>query len=200
MKLPRLRFLFPATCLILVCFSSLSGLAASKPQEVTIYLHNGTDVTGVLTGLNAENYEIQTDKGTEKIGRKRYQGMVLNTSEEKALSEKISRDAGLYITSAKYAYDLRGRIQANFKEPKKVCTFKNYPLAHFQVKRNGKIQNLGLLVRSGCPELDNALLSAIQNAALLPLPADYTLPVFPVNFPYQPPQKAVAKPGKSAAP
>jgi hypothetical protein len=219
--------LFALGALLGLCFfpacaeSQTSGNEAAvqtAPQEVTIYLHTGTDKTGTLVSFDGHTLGLKTSAGIEKIDRKQYQGMVLNTPEEKQFSERVSRDPVLYMTGAMFVFETRNRIKAKLVEPKTTCTPQNFPMVHFIATRELKIKNRALLLSSGCKDLDHAVLQAVLELKLPEFPKDSPFDFYPINYFYEPPgfvaepaqsaeagQKApgpesVAKPGASPAP
>lgn len=159
---------------------------AYRPSEVMIYLHDGTDKTGTLTHLGKDGYTLQTPSGPVTVERKLYQGMVLNTPEEKAVSEKIARDFMLYLASGQYSFALKKEILAKIQLPKKNCSMKSLPVVHFHVMPDGAIKNQQLLLASGCPETDAAIMKAVESVKPIPLSKDYTPPFFPMNYVYDP--------------
>jgi hypothetical protein len=162
---------------------------ASFIPEVTIYLHDGKDVTGTLKHLDSNEYSIQTKKGEVKIGRLRYQGMIVNIPEEKAIAQSITTDPMLYIAAARYGYSVRPLIREKVKEPTANCILKSYPVAHFQILRNGFVKNPQIILSSGCSGFDQSLLTAIQQMTPPAFNKDYTLDMFPMNFVYDPKTK-----------
>ncbi|MBY0449842.1 MAG: energy transducer TonB [Cyanobacteria bacterium] len=173
----------------------MSSLAQGlKSPEVTIYLHNGTDVTGHLIEMNAKGYRVKTDKGETFVRQGLYQGLILNNEEEKKVAASITHDPFVMMSGARYAFDMRNELQSNLKATMEKCPtqpLKTYALVHFVIEKNGKIRDLQPILSSGCPPLDSALLKTIQAKKLPPLPSDFPFAYFPVNMtmPLPPPRK-----------
>jgi TonB family protein len=155
-------------------------------REVVIYRQDGSQVTGVLMSKDAKGYQLKAADGVIHVPQKRYQGMVLNTTEEKAAADRISTDIIAFMGAAKYAHGLRGQIRDLIKAPSDSCIQKSAPITHFQVLKDGKIENIALLLSSGCKALDKAVLTAVQRVKAAPLPNDYPMAMFPANFVYEP--------------
>jgi hypothetical protein len=173
--------------------ASLGLMACADPAQapptstVVVFLHNGTDKTGELIGFNGNQLSLKTATGIEKIERLRYQGLVLDTPTERKIAERMTQDPLAYIAAGMYVSELRTNIRKAIVEPKDTCKPTNFPWAHFQVSKAGKIQQYQLLVSSGCPALDTALSQAIQTTQAKPLPADLPFEAYPINFYYEPP-------------
>jgi hypothetical protein len=160
----------------------------AKPPRVTIYLHNGTDVSGTLLRVTDTHYEVRQDHGhLFRVPMRSYQGMVLDTLEEKKVSERITTDFIHYMTAARYNFDLRQALDRALAPwatilPKN-CGQAGYPVLHFQVGRRGQIKHPVMLAETSCA--GNAmptLLKALDALRLEPLPVDFTGTVLPVNF------------------
>ncbi len=164
------KMAFSKMALLLLLFGGLlsqtlapNALAKAAP-EVMVYLHSGTDRTGTMSAFDGKTITLKTQSGTEAIPRKSYQGLVLNTPSEKAISEKLSKDIGAYMEAGKFTYDHRSRIKQALEKSAPTCkNLKNFPWVHFTVAPNQTITNVTMLSSSGCPALDQHLVKTIQS-------------------------------------
>jgi hypothetical protein len=164
----------------------LSNAMAKETNEVTVYLHSGTDRTGTMTAFDGKTITLKTKSGTEAIPRKSYQGLVLNTPSEKAISEKLAKDIGSYMEAGKFTYDHRTRIKQALDKNAPACkTLKNFPWVHFTVAPNQTVTNVTLLSSSSCPALDAHLVKTIQSVKP-PSIQSIGVPFFPMNYIYEP--------------
>lgn len=159
---------------------------AKETTEVTVYLHSGTDRTGTMTAFDGKTITLKTKSGMESIPRKSYQGLVLNTPSEKAISEKLAKDIGSYMEAGKFTYDHRTRIKQAFEKNAPACkTLKNFPWVHFTVAPNQTVTNVTLLSSSSCPALDAHLVKTIQSVKPASIQS-IGVPFFPMNYIYEP--------------
>lgn len=178
-------------CFFSACAESPSVANNQAPKtpvtnEVMMYLHNGTDTTGTIVAFDGDTFELKTKTGVQKVERKLYQGMVLNIPEEKKFAEKAATDPGLYMTGSKFVFDLRNSIKAGLVEPKSQCKLKNFPILHFAVTRDLRMKDQVLLLSSGCKDLDDAVLKAV-NTVTIPKYPDISFDFYPLNYFYEPP-------------
>lgn len=166
------------------------NLGDPDTSVVVMYLHDGTEATGTLEKVDSKHYWLKTDQGVQKIKRDQYQGMVLNTPQEQKIAQRISTDMIVYMTAARYTYDFRQRLTPVLQaSASSDCKLKTLPLAHFQIQRDGTPKKVTLLSESNCPEVDQALVQAIQSVEPTPLPSDIPFAPFPMNYLYDPSQK-----------
>lgn len=175
----------------------LTGLAllqapAMANSEVTIYLHDGTDVTGTITQANTETLTVKTTKETVTIPRKQYQGMVLNTPQQKEMAHLITTDPiamvsyGMYSQQAreKINFALKKSLQGNLCPVSKLQT--SQPVAHIQINPKGVVQKTFLLSASTCDALNQALLKSLKTVKMGPFPKDYPFNMHVLNYFYMP--------------
>jgi hypothetical protein len=183
-------FLLLASGLLLLPVAALGKEAPKEtpkaPPEVMIYLHSGTDRTGTLSRFDGKTITLKTQSGTEAIPRKSYQGLVLNTPSEKAISEKLAKDIGSYMEAGKFTFDHRARIRQALEKNAPPCkSLKNFPWVHFTVAPNQTITNVTLLSSSSCPALDAHLVKTIQSVKPASIES-IGIPFFPMNYIYEP--------------
>src|SRR5262245_43991091 len=99
--MPRPFWILPAVTVLMMGGFALA--AAPATPEVMIFLHDGTDVTGRITKVTDSELSVNTNKGKVTIPRKKYQGMVLNTPEQKKMADKITTDPEAMIAYGLYS-------------------------------------------------------------------------------------------------
>jgi hypothetical protein len=156
--------------------------APSNPKEVMMFLNNGEDRIGTLVHLDSQSYQIKTKKGVETIDRSLYQGLVLNNEIEKKVAEVMTTDPMAFMAGGKFITEIRRKIKTAYKEPETTCQPTSHLLVHFDISNQQGTKRPLVLIPSGCPEIDDALVKTIEAYVPPTLPKDIPFDIFPVNY------------------
>jgi len=167
-----------------------SGTGNGDTTEVHIFMNDGSDVTGHLSGVSDTTLNVKTDKGPVTVSRKKYQGMVLNNAQQNKMASLITTnpvvmaDYGLETQKSRKKLDLELH-----KSMKPTCAADgngNIPVVEVQINRAGNIGKTVLLNGSNCPALNQALQKEIRLVKMEPLPKDYPFDMHTFNYFYTP--------------
>lgn len=161
----------------------------AKTPQVTVYLRNGTDVTGSVQQVDATSLHIKTTKGTQKIPMTTYQGLVLNTTEELKVGKAITQNFDTFLNAVQYSHQVRTLLDISVQKAlgnNSKCKSTRQPLAHFRVNRQGKISNFMMLSQSDCPAINQIVAHKVQTLKFPPLDKAYPLDSYVLNYFYKP--------------
>ncbi|MBY0405010.1 MAG: hypothetical protein K2X66_14010 [Cyanobacteria bacterium] len=105
-----------------------------------------------------------------------------NNEVEKKVAEVMTTDPMAFMAGGKLITEIRSKIKLAYKEPETTCQPISHLLVHFDISNQHGTERPMVLISSGCPEIDDALVKTIEAYVPPTLPKDIPFDIFPVNY------------------